>query len=148
MDLYEDDGETISRYNFKTTIQSLITMFIVLTGENWNEIMIQVIDNTGKFLGPGLLFIILMMLGNFMLLNLFLAILLKSISSDHDEEALEAKKVEQPVVQAHHHHYGNEGKDDADGSRCSDSNSNIDQEVENIMHDLMMQSPKMQALRR
>ena len=42
-ELSDDDGEP-SRYNFSSTIQSLITIFIVLTGENWNEIMIQVID--------------------------------------------------------------------------------------------------------
>lgn len=41
--LLDDDGEA-SRYNFSSTVQSLITIFIVLTGENWNEIMIQVID--------------------------------------------------------------------------------------------------------
>jgi hypothetical protein len=37
--LLDGDGE-LSRYDFRTTIQSMITMFIVLTGENWNEIMI------------------------------------------------------------------------------------------------------------
>lgn len=42
-DLKDLDGEP-SRYNFSTTANSLITIFIVLTGENWNEIMIQVID--------------------------------------------------------------------------------------------------------
>jgi hypothetical protein len=41
--LYDDDGGP-SRYSFSSTVQSLITIFIVLTGENWNEIMIQVID--------------------------------------------------------------------------------------------------------
>jgi hypothetical protein len=56
-------------------------MFIVLTGENWNEIMILTIDTYGKFMGPACLFIAMMMIGNFMLLNLFLAILLKSISN-------------------------------------------------------------------
>lgn len=39
-DLLEDDKETISRYNFGSTTQALVTMFIILTGENWNEIMI------------------------------------------------------------------------------------------------------------
>lgn len=75
-------------------------MFIVLTGENWNEVMILVISNRGSF-APSVLFIFMMLLGNMMLLNLFLAILLKSISgvggddddadgdpaNDEDEEA-------------------------------------------------------------
>jgi hypothetical protein len=41
--LLDEDGEP-SRYSFKKTHDSLITIFIVLTGENWNEIMVQVID--------------------------------------------------------------------------------------------------------
>jgi hypothetical protein len=41
--LLTEEGE-FSRYNFSSTVHSLITIFIVLTGENWNEIMIQVID--------------------------------------------------------------------------------------------------------
>lgn len=63
-------------------------MFIVLTGENWNEVMILVISNRKSF-APAVLFIFMMLLGNMMLLNLFLAILLKSISGvgDDDDDA-------------------------------------------------------------
>lgn len=60
-------------------------MFIILTGENWNEIMILVISNKNSF-SPAYLFISMMLLGNFMLLNLFLAILLKSISDIGEED--------------------------------------------------------------
>ena len=35
----DEDGEE-SRYTFATTGYSLITIYIILTGENWNEIMI------------------------------------------------------------------------------------------------------------
>lgn len=82
-----DDGGEESRYAFGDTYTALITMFIILTGENWNEVMILVIDNMRSFT-PAYLFIFMMLLGNFMLLNLFLAILLKSISdiSDGDDE--------------------------------------------------------------
>lgn len=37
--LITEDGEE-SRYTFRTTGYSLITIYIILTGENWNEIMI------------------------------------------------------------------------------------------------------------
>ena len=37
--LKTEDGEP-SRYSFSNTGIALITIFIVLTGENWNEIMI------------------------------------------------------------------------------------------------------------
>ena len=39
-----DTQDNVSRYNFGTTGDALISVFIILTGENWNEIMIQVID--------------------------------------------------------------------------------------------------------
>lgn len=86
--LYTTDGE-ISRYSFSSTGAALQTVFIILTGENWNEIMIQVIDQQKSFV-PSIFFVALMIIGNFMLLNLFLAILLKSISeigeTDKDED--------------------------------------------------------------
>jgi len=37
--LKDEDGE-LSRYSFQSTAEALVTIFIVLTGENWNEIMI------------------------------------------------------------------------------------------------------------
>lgn len=80
-----DDGGEESRYAFGDTYTAIITMFIILTGENWNEVMILVIDNKKSF-APAYLFISMMLLGNFMLLNLFLAILLKSISEIGDDE--------------------------------------------------------------
>jgi len=66
-------------------------MFIILTGENWNEVMILVIDNKKSFT-PAYLFISMMLFGNFMLLNLFLAILLKSITDIGEEEEAEERK--------------------------------------------------------
>lgn len=42
-DIYGSDGEK-SRYSFGSTGDALITIFIILTGENWNQIMVEVID--------------------------------------------------------------------------------------------------------
>jgi len=41
--IYGSDGE-VSRYSFGSTGEALITIFIILTGENWNQIMVEVID--------------------------------------------------------------------------------------------------------
>ena len=41
--LHGSDG-TDSRYNFSSTGEALITIFIILTGENWNQIMVEVMD--------------------------------------------------------------------------------------------------------
>ena len=60
-------------------------MFQCLTGENWNEVMILVVSNRKSFM-PSVLFIFMMLLGNMMLLNLFLAILLKSISGVGEDD--------------------------------------------------------------
>jgi hypothetical protein len=46
--LYTEAGEK-SRYNFGTTGDALISVFIILTGENWNEIMVQVMDKEKSF---------------------------------------------------------------------------------------------------
>ena len=78
------DGDE-ARYAFGDTYTAIITIFIVLTGENWNEVMILSISNKKSFIWA-YLFVFMMLLGNFMLLNLFLAILLKSISSVGDNE--------------------------------------------------------------
>lgn len=83
--LLDGDGEP-SRYSFASTGAALITMFIILTGENWNEIMVQVIDQQKSVAYPALLFSFIFVIGNFMLLNLFLAILLNSIMQIGEEE--------------------------------------------------------------
>ena len=74
-------------------------MFIVLTGENWNEVMIEVIianaitekreSETSAIIPPFCFFFFVMMLGNYILLNLFLAVLLKFISDNSTLEKLE-----------------------------------------------------------
>lgn len=83
--LYDDDGNP-SRYTFRTTGYSLITIYIILTGENWNEIMIQVINLNQQYFQVSMFFIFMMIFGNLMLLNLFLAILLKFISENQGSE--------------------------------------------------------------
>ena len=73
-----DEQGNITRDHFNTTIDAMITMFIVLTGENWNYAM-----NTVAFAFPEkralaiIFFTTGILIGHFMLLNLFLAILLK-----------------------------------------------------------------------
>ena len=76
-DMLNDDGE-FTRYHFNTTTDAMITMFIVLTGENWNEVMsIVLLSYPEKSFLTIMFFTSSMLIGNFMLLNLFLAILLK-----------------------------------------------------------------------
>ena len=93
--MYDSDGE-VSRYNFNDMGSALTTMFVVLTGENWNEIMQITVLNFGE--GAIFFFITAMAIGNFMLLNLFLAILLKFIEDRgviEDEEDKLLNKIKQ-----------------------------------------------------
>ena len=145
--LLDMDGNE-SRYNFGSTTQALVTVFIVLTGENWNEIMIQVIDQQNSF-SPAAFFILLMIIGNFMLLNLFLAILLKSISEigggdDDAEDPTKADASNPDGEQAN----GNEDENDPenDSVPLNSSNSNIEEEFEQIKLQLMALSNNMNAM--
>ena len=100
-DMYDLDGN-ITRYNFNTTGDSLVTMFIILTGENWNEIMRIVVHAHGH--GAVFFFVSAMVIGNFMLLNLFLAILLKYIEQkeeDLGEDTDSDSEAEEEVVEKH-----------------------------------------------
>jgi len=81
--LIDSDGN-VSRYDFSSTINSVVTMFIILTGENWNDVMTQVIFAVGNS-SIALLIIFLLIIGNILLLNLFLGILLRSISEPDEE---------------------------------------------------------------
>lgn len=62
------------RANFDTLTWSSLTLFEILIGDNWNGVMYDCI----RAVGPGavIYFITLIMFGNIVMLNLFLAILL------------------------------------------------------------------------
>lgn len=65
-------------YRFDTLSQSLISVFILLTSENWNDLAHVVMGAHGK--ASLVYFVCGLCIGNYLLLNLFLAILLKYIS--------------------------------------------------------------------
>jgi hypothetical protein len=60
----------------------MMTVFICLTGENWNAIMLLFANKFGH--GYCLYFISIIIVGHMMLLNIFLAILLKYIEEESD----------------------------------------------------------------
>lgn len=62
------------RMNFDTLVDSFITIFVVLIGDNWNTIMYDCIRCVGYL--SCFYFIGLILMGNIIMLNLFLAILL------------------------------------------------------------------------
>ena len=58
----------------------LSTIFVLLTSENWNDILINFIHKDG--FEASLYFVSIIIFGNIMVLNLFLAILLNFISDN------------------------------------------------------------------
>jgi len=64
------------RANFDTFGAGMLSVFQVLTGENWNEILYDGIEAGGYF--TVVYFLILVVIGNFIVLNLTLAILLSN----------------------------------------------------------------------
>jgi len=84
-----------SRSTFNNFWQSCLTVFQILTGEDWNVVMYDGIQAYGGIKGMGaiasLYFIILFVAGNFILLNVFLAIAVDNLSTEDDEEEEEAE---------------------------------------------------------
>mmetsp|Transcript_14911 Transcript_14911/g.2500 ORF Transcript_14911/g.2500 Transcript_14911/m.2500 type:complete len:171 (+) Transcript_14911:207-719(+) len=80
----KDEDGNHSRANFDTLFWSLITIFQIITGENWNEVMFSGVANTNWL--STLYFLSLLVIGNYVLFNLFLAILLQNFEEDEEED--------------------------------------------------------------
>jgi voltage-dependent calcium channel T type alpha-1I len=88
-----DPDDEIVRFNYNSFSYAIVTNFVILTAENWNSVLAAFIYKDGW--GAVLYFVTLIIFGNIMLLNLFLAILLNFISDNLEEQ----EKVE-PLPQA------------------------------------------------
>ena len=82
------DG-TKPRGNFDTFNLAFITVFQVLTMENWQNVAFDSMKGSMGMWGPAIFYIVWIFLGNFILLNLFLAILLDSFLTEDEEESAE-----------------------------------------------------------
>uniref|UniRef100_A0A914MNP8 Voltage-dependent calcium channel type A subunit alpha-1 n=1 Tax=Meloidogyne incognita TaxID=6306 RepID=A0A914MNP8_MELIC len=71
--------------HFDTFPIALITVFQILTGEDWNEVMYLAIESQGGIYGGGMVyciyFIVLVLFGNYTLLNVFLAIAVDNLAN-------------------------------------------------------------------
>ena len=85
----EDDAKS-PRENFDTFPNAIITIFIVLTGEQWNQIWYDSYQYQ-KYISIAF-FLSLIMIGQMILLNLFLAILLENFNIDEQKGSRRTKK--------------------------------------------------------
>jgi len=87
-----------SRATFDSFFQACFTVFQILTGEDWNVVMYDGIQAYGGIKGLGavalIYFLFLFIAGNFILLNVFLAIAVDNLSTGEDEEEEGAEEEE------------------------------------------------------
>ncbi|XP_059916081.1 calcium channel, voltage-dependent, L type, alpha 1F subunit [Gadus macrocephalus] len=93
-----DETQT-KRSTFDAFPQALLTCFQILTGEDWNMVMYDGIMAYGGPVFPGMIvcvyFVILFICGNYILLNVFLAIAVDNLAGgDTDNKKKEVKKEE------------------------------------------------------
>uniref|UniRef100_A0A915J334 Ion transport domain-containing protein n=1 Tax=Romanomermis culicivorax TaxID=13658 RepID=A0A915J334_ROMCU len=86
------------RANFDTFWQALLTVFQILTGEDWNTVMYNGINAFGGVQRWSVIvcfyFIILFICGNYILLNVFLAIAVDNLADAEQKTAAEKEEVE------------------------------------------------------
>uniref|UniRef100_A0A3Q3LS83 Voltage-dependent L-type calcium channel subunit alpha n=1 Tax=Labrus bergylta TaxID=56723 RepID=A0A3Q3LS83_9LABR len=89
------------RSNFDNFPQALISVFQVLTGEDWTSIMYNGIMAYGGPVFPGILvaiyFIILFVCGNYILLNVFLAIAVDNLAEAESLTSAQKEKAEEKM---------------------------------------------------
>uniref|UniRef100_A0A8D3DCQ4 Voltage-dependent L-type calcium channel subunit alpha n=1 Tax=Scophthalmus maximus TaxID=52904 RepID=A0A8D3DCQ4_SCOMX len=92
-------NQTKPRSTFDSFPQAIITVFQILTGEDWNTVMYDGIMAHGGPGMPGILvsiyFIILFVCGNFILLNVFLAIAVDNLAEAESLTLAQKEKAEE-----------------------------------------------------
>nr|AAO83839.1 voltage-dependent L-type calcium channel alpha-1 subunit isoform b [Lymnaea stagnalis] len=87
------------RSNFDTFWPSLLTVFQILTGEDWNAVMYDGIRAYDGVKFPGILvclyFVVLFIVGNYILLNVFLAIAVDNLADAQSLTEIEEEKEEE-----------------------------------------------------
>ncbi|XP_044123509.1 voltage-dependent L-type calcium channel subunit alpha-1S [Neovison vison] len=96
---YDFEDTEVRRSNFDNFPQALISVFQVLTGEDWNSMMYNGIMAYGGPSYPGVLvciyFIILFVCGNYILLNVFLAIAVDNLAEAESLTCAQKAKAEE-----------------------------------------------------
>ncbi|XP_036133342.1 voltage-dependent L-type calcium channel subunit alpha-1S [Molossus molossus] len=95
---YDFEDTEIRRSNFDNFPQAFISVFQVLTGEDWNSVMYNGVMAYGGPSYPGMLvciyFVILFVCGNYILLNVFLAIAVDNLAEAESLTSAQKAKAE------------------------------------------------------
>ncbi|KAF6217290.1 hypothetical protein GE061_001644 [Apolygus lucorum] len=125
------------RHNFDSFIQSLLTVFQILTGEDWNTVMYDGIRAYGGVASIGILaciyFIILFICGNYILLNVFLAIAVDNLADAESLTAIEKEEDEEAAAQEGKSHSASPAKEDWEGEGEGELEGEVGEEMEEEM---------------
>ena len=75
----------VPRTNYDCIGTAMLTVFVVMSGENWNDVWADTKHAVGA--GSAAFYVLLVVAGNFVTLNLFVAILLNAFADDSDDTA-------------------------------------------------------------
>eukprot|EP01012_Entosiphon_sulcatum_P008171 TRINITY_DN14339_c0_g1_i2.p1 TRINITY_DN14339_c0_g1~~TRINITY_DN14339_c0_g1_i2.p1 ORF type:complete len:1845 (-),score=307.13 TRINITY_DN14339_c0_g1_i2:77-5611(-) len=75
-----------NRRNFSTLWEAALTVFILITGENWTVAMQTTMESTTP--AAAIYFILVFILGNYIFLNLFIAILIDSFAQRNSDDMI------------------------------------------------------------
>uniref|UniRef100_F1KW20 Voltage-dependent P/Q-type calcium channel subunit alpha-1A n=1 Tax=Ascaris suum TaxID=6253 RepID=F1KW20_ASCSU len=121
--------------HFDTFPVALITVFQILTGEDWNEVMYLAIESQGGVYGGGMVycvyFIVLVLFGNYTLLNVFLAIAVDNLAN-----AQELTAAEEADERANELSEDSETIDEQDGECAIDMEGKTDADLCQVQRDL------------
>ncbi|XP_073996715.1 ca[2+]-channel protein alpha[[1]] subunit T isoform X3 [Rhodnius prolixus] len=82
-DRTSDGDQSCDRKNFDSLLWALVTVFQILTQEDWNVVLFNGMEKTSHW--AALYFVALMTFGNYVLFNLLVAILVEGFSSERHE---------------------------------------------------------------
>ncbi|XP_059352397.1 voltage-dependent T-type calcium channel subunit alpha-1G-like isoform X2 [Daphnia carinata] len=93
-----DQSTTCDRKNFDSLLWAIVTVFQILTQEDWNVVLFNGMEKTSHW--AALYFVALMTFGNYVLFNLLVAILVEGFSAERTER-LEREQREQARQERH-----------------------------------------------
>eukprot|EP01065_Artemidia_motanka_P052348 TRINITY_DN9431_c0_g1_i1.p1 TRINITY_DN9431_c0_g1~~TRINITY_DN9431_c0_g1_i1.p1 ORF type:complete len:1882 (+),score=565.62 TRINITY_DN9431_c0_g1_i1:528-5648(+) len=92
----QPDGET-PRANFNSFYASLLTVFQILTRDDWVNVMWNAMTASGE--ASAIYFLVLVVCGDFLILNLFLAILIQSFDENVDPQSDDDDEIAPPETE-------------------------------------------------
>ncbi|XP_054283279.1 voltage-dependent T-type calcium channel subunit alpha-1G-like [Macrosteles quadrilineatus] len=119
--------QTCDRKNFDSLLWALVTVFQILTQEDWNVVLFNGMEKTSHW--AALYFVALMTFGNYVLFNLLVAILVEGFSSERRER--EQRELAKAQAAAAARKYSECYSDDIYSSCSASESDSFQQEYKN-----------------